>query len=240
MDLYILNNIKFKYNNSFALNDITIKIERGEFLALVGPNGAGKSTLLKVLDFLIPPLSGDIYFEGKKIENISNIKKMFPIRRKIGFVFQDPDLELFSPTIFEDLAFGPLHLGLDEDEVEERVKTVSKMLKIDHLLNRPPFYLSDGEKKKCAIASVLTMEPEVLMVDEPTANLDPRSRKEVIALLRNLWNDGKTLIITTHELKIIEGLAERIVVMNDGRVVADGDVNKILHDRNLLEENNLE
>lgn len=240
MEVYRLNNVGFRYNERQVLININMKVSRNEFIAIVGPNGAGKSTLLKVMDFLLPPFSGEIYFEGKKIVNISSIKAMAPVRKKVGLVFQDPDIELFSPTIYEDLAFGPIHLGLDENEIESRVREVARMMRIENLLERPPFYLSDGEKKKCAIASVLTMDPEVLMVDEPTANLDPKSRREITGILKEMWKNGKTIIITTHELKIIENLAERVVVMNEGRVVADGEASAIIRDERLLGENNLE
>jgi len=240
MDLYVLKNVSFKYNDNMVLSDINLNISRGEYLVIVGPNGAGKSTLLKLLDFLIPPSRGEIYFDGKKVEDISNLKKISPYRRRVGLVFQDPDVELFSPTVYDDLAFGPLHMGIDDDEIEKRIKSVSRMLRIDHLINKPPFYLSDGEKKKAAIASVLTMDPEVLMVDEPTANLDPRSRREIMSILENMWKNGKTIIITTHELSIINSMVERMVVINSGRIIREGDPKKILEDRDFLQSNDPE
>ncbi|HEU12843.1 MAG: energy-coupling factor ABC transporter ATP-binding protein [Thermoplasmata archaeon] len=238
MCLYILQDISFSYNRIRVLEGINLRISRGEFIAIVGPNGAGKSTLLKILDFLMPPDSGSIYFMGKKIDDF-HLKSLSSIRKKVGLVFQDPDVELFSPTVREDLAFGPIHMGLEENDIDERIRDVSRILNIEHLLDKPPFYLSDGEKKKAAIASVLTMDPEVLMVDEPTANLDPRSRREIVSILKSMWKGGKTIIISTHELNIINDLVERIIIMNSGRIVKDGNPMEILGDKKLLEENNL-
>ncbi|MEM3671516.1 MAG: energy-coupling factor ABC transporter ATP-binding protein [Thermoplasmata archaeon] len=242
MVLYKLIDIKFKYDDSFVLKNINFDIEKNECIAIIGPNGAGKSTLLKIMDFLFPPTSGEIYFDGMKIEKnmIKNVKAISWIRKRIGFVFQDPDVELFSSTVYEDLIFGPVHLGLDEKEIEQRVKYVSEMLKIKNILHKPPFNLSDGEKKKAAIASVLTMDPDVLMVDEPTSNLDPKSKKDIVNILKFLWQNGKTLILTTHEIGIIRNFVKRVIILNNGQIVADDDPENILENKEILINNNLE
>jgi len=214
-----------------ALKGVSFNVEEGECVGIVGPNGAGKSTLLLHLNGLLrgfsPNGKAPVLVKGMPVED-GNLRQ---IRRLVGLVFQDPDDQLFSPTVFEDVAFGPLNLGLDAREVEERVASALRALGLEGYENRSPHHLSFGEKKRVAIAAVLSTSPEVLVLDEPTANLDPLGRWELIELLKDL---PQTKVIASHDLGMIRELCERVVLLNGGRSVAVGPTEEILGDRELL------
>jgi cobalt transport protein ATP-binding subunit len=224
--------LNFHYpDGKSVLERINLSINPGEKVALVGPNGAGKSTLLL-------HLNGILQGEGLiKINGIELTKKNLPqIRARVGMIFQNPDDQLFSLTVAEDVAYGPLYQGFPSDEIEEKVKTALQAVHLEGFENRHPFHLSGGEKKRASIATVLSMNPDFLVLDEPTAGLDPKSRCELIALLSGL---PQTQIIATHDLPMVREIAERVILLNHGRIVADGSVESILTNQNLLIENDL-
>jgi cobalt/nickel transport system ATP-binding protein len=220
-----------------ALDGIDLAICCGEHVAIVGANGSGKSTLLKMIDGLVFPTSGTITAFGQPLteDALEDPEFRREFRSRVGFVFQDADVQLFCSNGFDELAFGPLQLGLDETEVRRRVAEVALQLRIEKLLDRPPYTLSGGEKKRVAIASVLTMEPHVLLLDEPTNALDPRSQVWLLDLLSEWKQAGHTVVIATHDLSIAEESADRIVVLSeDHRIAADGSPEDVLRDRDVL------
>jgi cobalt/nickel transport system ATP-binding protein len=216
-----------------ALDGVTFRIEHGESVAIVGANGAGKSTLLLHLTGCLAPSSGKVRVGDVPLAPAT----LAAARRAVGMVFQDPDDQLFMPTVFEDVAFGPANLGLPPDEVEARVARALETVGAAHLEDRPPYRLSVGEKRAVAIATVLAMSPDILVLDEPSASLDPRNRRQLIALLAAFRH---TKIIATHDLDMALDLCERTIVMRGGRVAADGRSAELMRDRALLEENSLE
>jgi cobalt transport protein ATP-binding subunit len=232
-DVLSIRNLSFHYPDGHqALYDISLNIESYEKVALVGPNGAGKSTLMLHLNGILSG-DGELQVAGLPLE-----KSSLPlIRAKVGMVFQNPDDQLFSPTVFEDVAFGPLHMGCSEDDVRARVERALAQVGMSAYANRLSHHLSVGEKKRISIATVLSMEPEILVLDEPSAGLDPRARRSLINLLREM---ELTLLVSTHDMRMVAELFRRTVVMDGGRIVADGPTNEILGDDQLLESHGLE
>lgn len=227
-------NVIFEYpDGTKALNGINILITHGESVGIVGANGSGKTTFLMHLNGYLLPTSGTINIG----DVILNKKTRLEIRKKVGVVFQNPDDQLFMPTVYEDVAFGPINLGLDESVVEIKVKKALETVGCYELKNKPPHHLSGGQKRAVAIASVIAMEPDILAMDEPSSNLDPKSRRSLINLLKSFTH---TKIIASHDLDMILDICERCVVIKDGVIVADGPSKIILSDEKLLEENNLE
>jgi len=224
-----------------ALNDVTLRIDRGERIVLLGANGCGKSTLLKLLDGLYPPSRGRMRVLGDDIRILdNNVDEGHRFHRQVALVFQDPDVQLFSATVGDDVAFGPLQLGLPKVEVRRRVEAALQQMGILHLRDRAPFELSGGEKKRAAIASVLSMEPEVILLDEPTASLDPRTKWVLVNLIEELGRSGTTLVSATHELEIVPIIADRVVVLGEEHsILADGSPSEILDDHDLLIRANL-
>jgi cobalt/nickel transport system ATP-binding protein len=224
-----------------ALDGIDLTVWEGEALALLGANGCGKSTLLKILDGLHSPTAGQLRVFGIDIQNVAaHVDETHRFHRRIGLVFQDPDVQLFSPTVGDDVAFGPLQLGLALAEVRQRVEAALRQMGVEHLRDRAPFELSGGEKKRAAIASVLSLEPDVLLLDEPTASLDPRTKWVLVDMVAELARQGKTIITATHDLEIVPIIASRVVVIGENhRVLADGTPARILNDDALLVEANL-
>jgi cobalt/nickel transport system ATP-binding protein len=217
-------------DGSPALREISLTLAHGERVALVGANGAGKSTLLLHLNGIL--LSGSVTICGLPVVK-RNLKA---IRQKVGLVFQNPDDQLFCPTIFEDVAFGPRNLQLPEHEVRRRVEAALRAVGLADSGGRSAFHLSIGEKKRAALATVLAMQPEILVLDEPTSNLDPRGRREIIQVLRDL---GGTQLIATHNLDLVRALCTRVLVMRAGRIVADGAPRTVLADEEFLKANDL-
>jgi len=227
-----VKNLTFIYSNGKKiLNNITFDIYQGEKVGIIGPNGAGKTTLLF-------HLNGILQGEGKiKIFNLEmNKKNLNKIRQKVGMVFQDIDAQLFSPTVFEDVSFGPLNLRLSKEEVNKRVKEALKQVGLIGFENREPHHLSIGEKQRVAIASVLSMHPEILILDEPTSNLDPKRRRELLNFLKSLNN---TIIVASHDIDFVKKLCSRILLMNNGKIVADDRSKIILNNKALLLKNDL-
>lgn len=227
-----IKDLSFVYpDGTYALKKISLSVYAGESVAIVGPNGAGKSTLLLHLNGV---LRGNSTVEicGIPVRD-GNLKE---IRKKVGLVFQDPDDQLFSLTVFEDVGFGPLNIGYSEAEVNERVSRALEWVGMKGYEKRSPHHLSIGEKKRIAIATVLALDPEVLVLDEPTSNLDPRSKWSLVTLLRHLL---VTKVIATHDLELVRVLCQRVVVLDRGEVVADGTTETILNDLSLLRAHGL-
>ena len=216
-----------------AIADISLVIAPGEKVALVGPNGAGKSTLMLHLNGILKSTSGRIRVCGMEVKD----GNLGPVRAAVGLVFQDPEDQLFSPTVFDDVAFGPIYQGLPMAQVRERVDGALRAVRMEDYVERVSHHLSMGEKKRIAIATVLAMNPEILVLDEPSAGLDPRARRSLINLLREL---PQTMLTATHDMRMVQELFTRTVVMDGGRVVADGPTEQILGDTELLEAHGLE
>ncbi len=218
---------------SEALRGVQFVLRRGEMTALVGANGAGKSTLLLHVNGLLMPTSGSVRVMGRPVAKDC----LAEVRRTVGFVFQQADDQLFMPTVAEDVAFGPRNMGLPDEEVARRVKEALDEMGIAHLKDRSPHTLSAGEKRSAAIASILSMRPAFWVMDEPTAGLDPRSRRALIALVRRL---SPTLLLATHDLDMAWELCPRTIVLSRGRVAADGITRELLADAELMEASGLE
>lgn len=241
--LLVCEGLHHAYLDRFpALVDVSLSVARGEKLALLGANGCGKSTLLKVLDGLVFPQRGTYRAFGEPVteDTLEDEQMSTGFRSRVGFVFQNSDAQVFSPSVREEVAFGPLQMGLSNGAAHERVDDVLRMLEIADLAERAPFQLSGGQKKKVAIASVLVMNPEVLLFDEPTAALDPRTRQWLTELVVELNTAGKTVVHATHDLDLLDVLADRCVVFGeDHRVVRVGPPEEVLDDRRLLLDVNL-
>lgn len=228
-----IHDLSFVYPDGHrALNGVTLTVQRGEKLALVGPNGAGKSTLLLHLNGILRG-RGSVRIGDMEV-NEANLGR---VRARVGLVFQSPDDQLFSPTVFDDVAFGPIYQGLSAEEVNARVDYALKAVHMQDYIQRVSHHLSVGEKKRIAIATVLSMQPEVLVLDEPSAGLDPRARRSLIRLLAEL---PQTMIVATHDLALVRDLLPRMVVMDRGEVVADGATTAILDQVDLLDAHGLE
>ena len=239
--VFELRGVHYAYETHVALSEISLAIEPGARVALLGPNGSGKSTLLRLLDGLYFPDAGEIRFRGEHLtrHRFEDDRFAFDFRRRVGLVFQNPDVQLFCPTVFDEVAFAPLQLRWPKDEIRRRVHEILDRLEIVHLRDRAPHQLSGGEKKRVALASVFILNPEVLLLDEPTAALDPRSQSQIIDLLIE-WGDGnKTVITATHDLGLVEDIADYCFLLQHGRVLAEGDPAQLLRDQELLTRANL-
>ncbi len=227
-------NVSFAYEKDRpVLRDLSFRIGDGEAVGLIGANGAGKSTVMKLLLGLIAPTEGSILVDGIRVE-----KKSLPeIRRKLGFVLQNSDNQMFMPTVYEDMIFAPLNYGLSREEAERRVDTALERLGMQELKHRHNHRISGGEKRMAAIATILAMEPEAVLMDEPSSALDPCNRRRVINIIREL---PQTKLITSHDLDMILDTCERVILLSGGRIVADGPADVILRDKALLEAHRME
>ena len=216
-----------------VLRDLSFRIEKGESVGLIGANGAGKSTVMKLLLGLLTPKSGEILVDGVPVGK----KTLAEIRRKLGFVLQNSDNQMFMPTVYEDMIFAPLNYGLSREEAERRVDAVLEKLGLQELKHRHNHRISGGEKRMAAIATILAMEPEAVLMDEPSSALDPCNRRRVINIIREL---PQTKLITSHDLDMILDTCERVILLSGGRIVADGPADVILRDKALLEAHRME
>jgi cobalt/nickel transport system ATP-binding protein len=233
-----MENVRYVYpDGSVALDGVSLRIMKHERVAIMGPNGAGKTTLLMLINGLFTPSKGNVNVLGLPV-NGSNLRE---VRMKVGLAFQNPDDQLFCPTLWEDITFGPLNMGLPEEEITRRANEALKAVGLEGYEEKPPHHLSVGEKKKAAIATVLAMKPEILILDEPTANLDPKSRAELIELLNNLYRtQGITLVVATHDVNFVPLVMDRVYILNSGRVIAEGSVRAVFSNVKLMKEANLE
>ncbi len=229
-----VNNVQYIYpDGNRAVDSVSFEAEAGQSIGLVGANGAGKSTLLLMLLGVLTPAAGEIWIRGTRLTRATAAA----IRRDVGLVFQDSDDQLFMNTVYEDVAFGPLNAGLTQAQAGEAAREALEMTGIAHLKDRAPYKLSGGEKRLAAIASVLSMQPKLIVMDEPSASLDPKARRGLIGLCRRL---PQLKLIATHDLDMVWDVCERTVILQNGRVAADGDTRAILSDAALLDECGLE
>jgi cobalt/nickel transport system ATP-binding protein len=232
-DILIVDDLHFAYpDGHVALKGVSLNLCEGDKVALVGPNGAGKSTLMLHLNGILHG-NGGVSISGLPV----NDENLPVIRAMVGLVFQNPDDQLFSPTVFDDVAFGPLHMGLPEDEVLNRVESALSIVQMSDFKDRLSHHLSMGQKKRIAIATVLSMNPKILVLDEPSAGLDPRSRRSLINFLRDI---PITMLVSTHDLPMVKELFPRMIIMDDGEIVTDGETSALLEDEVLLENHGLE
>ncbi|PKM94731.1 MAG: energy-coupling factor ABC transporter ATP-binding protein [Firmicutes bacterium HGW-Firmicutes-1] len=231
--------LRYHYEDgTCALEDLNIQIKRGKKTAIIGGNGAGKSTLFLNFNGVLRPKEGHILYNGEIVQ--SDKKSINNLRKKVGLVFQEPDHQIFSSSIYQEIAFGPLNFGLSKEEVSSRVEKVMEEMQITHLKEKPTHFLSYGQKKQVAIASILVMEPEVIILDEPTAGLDPMHIKKLLLLLDALSEKGITLIIATHDVNFAYSWADCIHVMQEGQIIRSGSPQEIFMEEQVLEASNME
>lgn len=238
-----IKDVSYSYYGKIpALLDVSLEIKEGEKFAVIGANGSGKSTLLQIMNGLIYPLSGSVFFRDREVSEKTLKDKEFMrfFRKSVGYVFQDSDVQLFCPTVFDELLYGPMQLGIEESEAIERAFEVIKMLNIENLKDRPSYMLSGGEKKRVAIGSILTMNPDVLLLDEPTNGLDPRTQCFLVELLFALSKAGKTIVIATHDLSLVNELHCKVAVLSEEHKIEEiGHADEILKNEELLLKVNL-
>ncbi len=241
--VFELKNVHYNYQKKYpALSGIDLTIHRGERIGIIGANGTGKSTLLHLLDGLLFPDQGNIWAFGEELNEdfFLDPGKARHFRSRVGLVFQNPDIQLFCPSVREDLAFGPLQLGVDDDTVRRRLEAVAQDMAITPLLDRIPHQLSIGEKKKVAIATVLAIEPEVIIFDEPTAGLDPQTVRHIIDLINQAHQQGKTIIVATHDLHTVEEIGDTVCVFDQHKkIVRQDSPLSIMTDQPFLQAHNL-
>ncbi len=234
---YRLQGVRFSYDRQVALDAVDLQIAKGEQIALLGANGSGKSTLLRILGALAFPQDGLVEFYGHSLTaaSLALDTDFYSFRQRVGILFQNPDVQLFNASVLEEVAFGPLHMGWPKAEIRDRVEEALIRFGIESLRDRPPHRLSGGEKKRVALASVLVLDPEVLLLDEPTAALDPKSRETIVELIES-WRSGpRTIVTATHDLDIVDRLSDRCYLLQNGTVVGAADSIAMLHDVTLLE-----
>jgi len=237
--LFRLEDLSHRYSDgTLALEEVSLSIAKGERIALLGTNGSGKTTLLNHLNGILKPTSGKVYFEDRPLEYSS--KALLNLRKRVGFVFQDPNDQLFAPTVKQDVAFGPLNLGQPIDVVKKAVMEALETVGMTEFAEKPPHFLSLGQKKRVALAGVLAMQPEVIVMDEPTANLDPRATSEILHLLLQLNKQaGITLILATHDVDMVPLFANRLYILNKGKIVSEGTPKENFSNTELIRNANL-
>jgi cobalt/nickel transport system ATP-binding protein len=237
--LFKVENLVHQYSDgTTALDNVTLGFEKGERIALLGTNGSGKTTLLNHFNGILKPTSGQIYFEEQPLQYSG--KGLLELRRRVGFVFQDPNDQLFAPTVKQDVAFGPLNLGLPPEQVKKIVADALQVVGMAEFEEKPPHFLSLGQKKRVALAGVLAMEPEIIIMDEPTSNLDPRATSEILHLLLQLNKEkGITLLLATHDVDMVPLFATKMFILNKGKLVSEGTPKETFSDSELIRKVNL-
>ncbi len=237
----ILDKVSYIYSpgnayETVAIDNVSLRIRDNEFIGIIGHTGSGKSTLIQHMNGLLAPTSGDIYFNGKDISEKGFNKQ--ELRSKVGMVFQYPEHQLFEATVFEDIAFGPTNLGLSKEEIDDRVYEALKLVEFpEDLISASPFDLSGGQKRRAAIAGVLAMKPEILILDEPTAGLDPKGRDDILDMINNMHKStGNTVVLVSHSMEDIARLVDRIIVMNKGKVAYDDTPKEVYKNYKELEQ----
>ena len=237
-----LENISFTYKNKTALDNVNVQINEGESVAIIGPNGSGKSTFLKLLNAIIFPSKGKYTFNNIEVNEdyLRDNKNLKSFHKRLGFVFQNSDAQLFSPTVFEEIAFGLMQMELSEEVVKERVNDCLNLLNIEKLKEEHPYNLSGGEKKRVAIASVIAMNPEVITFDEPMNGIDPKGKRFLRDLFIDLNSSGKTIICATHDFEYIQGVFNRAIVFSEEhKIIRDDVYEKVIKDEAFLREYNI-
>jgi cobalt/nickel transport system ATP-binding protein len=238
--VYEVRDVTYRYQEVTALDGLNLTVMPGQRIAMLGANGSGKSTLLSLLDGLCFPEKGSVAFHGEPLTERNLTGEIeFAFRRRVALVFQNPDVQLFNPTVFDEVAFGPLQLQWPKEKIRLRVDEMLQQMDIVHLKDRSPHQLSTGEKKRVALASVLILDPEVLLLDEPTAALDPKSESQMIDFLVDCRGGRKTVVTATHDLDLVEDIADYCHVFQRGQIVASGTPSEILNDQQVLLSTNL-
>ncbi len=235
-NVFDVDAVHYSYAEIPALDNVNLVIPAGRRVALLGANGSGKSTLLRLLAALSFPQKGCVRFDGEPLSEarLAEQEFFYSFRRKVGVVFQNPDVQLFNANVFDEIAFGPLQMGWPAQQVRDRVEAILCDMRLQDLKDRAPHRLSGGEKKRVAIASVLVLDPEVLLLDEPTAALDPASQTQMVELLASWKSTARTVVIATHDLDALEDIADHCHLLSEGKVVGAGSPLQILHDVRLL------
>ncbi|CAF31040.1 ATP-binding cassette domain-containing protein [Methanococcus maripaludis] len=230
--------LKYSYpDGTVALNGINFKAEKGEMIAILGPNGAGKSTTFLHFNGILKPSNGSVILKGEAIKYDN--KSLLNVRKTVGIVFQNPDDQLFAPTVEQDVAFGPMNLGLSKEEIEKRVKDSLKAVSMEGFERKPPHHLSGGQKKRIAIAGILAMNPEIIVLDEPTSGLDPMGASQIMKLLYELNRQGITIIISTHDVDLVPIYANKVYLLNEGKIIKGGTPREIFSDSETVRSANL-
>ncbi len=230
--------ITYEYpDGTKALETVNFTAEEGKIVALLGPNGAGKSTLFLHFNGILRPSSGTVVIDGENVNY--NKKELMKIRQKVGIVFQNPDDQLFAPTVVEDVAFGPMNMGLPKDEVESRVKEALSRVGMDGFEKKPPHHLSGGQKKRVAIAGILAMKPKIMVLDEPTSGLDPKGASQILRLLYQLNTEGMTIVISTHDVDLVPIYASKVYIISEGKIIKQGTASEVFEDVKTIRGANL-
>lgn len=238
MNIIETNNISYHYpDGTEALKNVNFTARRGKIVALLGPNGAGKSTLFLHFNGILKPTSGSITIDGEQLGY--DKKDLMKVRQKVGIVFQNPDDQLFAPTVVEDVAFGPMNIGLTDEEVERRVKDSLKRVGMEGFENKAPHHLSGGQKKRVAIAGILAMQPEIMVLDEPTSGLDPRGASQIMHLLYDLNQEGMTIVISTHDVDLVPLYAYNVYIISEGEIIKQGNPAEVFEDVKTIRNANL-
>jgi cobalt/nickel transport system ATP-binding protein len=230
--------ITYEYpDGTKALENVNFNVDEGKIVALLGPNGAGKSTLFLHFNGILRPSTGSIVIDGESLSY--NKKELMRIRQKVGIVFQNPDDQLFAPTVLEDVAFGPMNMGLSKKEVEERVEEALKRVGMKGFEKKPPHHLSGGQKKRVAIAGILAMKPKIMVLDEPTSGLDPKGASQILKLLYKLNSEGITIVISTHDVDLVPLYASKVYIISEGKIIKEGTAPDVFEDVETIRGANL-
>jgi len=238
MNVIETKDITYHYpDGTKALDNVNFKAEEGKIVALLGPNGAGKSTLFLHFNGILRPTSGSVVVDGSEIKY--DKKDLMRVRQNVGIVFQNPDDQLFAPTVLEDVAFGPMNLGLSKEEVEQRVDESLKRVGMEEVKKKAPHHLSGGQKKRVAIAGILAMKPKIMVLDEPTSGLDPKGASQILRILYELNKEGMTIIISTHDVDLVPLYANQVYIISNGQIIKEGSPQEVFEDVKTIREANL-
>ncbi|TXC85988.1 ATP-binding cassette domain-containing protein [Metabacillus litoralis] len=234
-----MENITYEYpDKTLALKNLSLRIDKGKKIALIGNNGAGKSTLFLLLNGILKPTNGDLFFNETKLTYTrTDLKKL---RQKVGIVFQQPDSQLFSSSVYEDIKFGPKNLGLSAEEIQLAVNEAVRLTETGDLKEKPPHFLSLGQKKRVAIAGIIAMNPELMILDEPTAGLDPYYAKKIMRILKDIHHENRTILLSTHNVDLAYEWADEIIVLHNGTIMAQGTPVEVFQNKELLKQSHLE
>jgi cobalt/nickel transport system ATP-binding protein len=238
MNVIETKEVSYQYpDGTSALENVNFKAPKGKIVALLGPNGAGKSTLFLHFNGILRPSSGKVLVDEQPMSY--DKKELMRIRQKVGIVFQNPDDQLFAPTVLEDVAFGPFNMGLDQDEVEKRVEEALRRVGMDGYEKKPPHHLSGGQKKRVAIAGILAMRPEIMVLDEPTSGLDPRGASQILRILYQLNQEGMSIVISTHDVDLVPLYASHVYIISEGSIIKEGNPPEVFGDVETIRGANL-
>jgi len=238
MNIIESTDITYHYpDGTEALKNVSFKAEEGKIIALLGPNGAGKSTLFLHFNGILRPASGSVWVDGHEIKY--DKKDLMRVRQKVGIVFQNPDDQLFAPTVIEDVAFGPMNLGLSKEKVEKRVDEALQKVGMTEFKKKAPHHLSGGQKKRVAIAGILAMKPKIMVLDEPTSGLDPKGASQILKLLYELNKEGMTIIISTHDVDLVPLYAYQVYIISEGKIIKKGSPKEVFEDIKTIRDANL-